>query len=57
VKTSCGFSIPFFDYTGDRDTLKKWAEIKGDSLTDYHIEKNRVSMDGLATPLGLKLGL
>jgi hypothetical protein len=57
VKTSCGFSIPFFDYTGERDTLKKWAEVKGDSLADYHIEKNRVSMDGLATPLGLKLGL
>jgi len=56
VKTSCGFSIPFFEYTGERDTLKKWAVQKGDGLADYHREKNAVSMDGMVTPLGHRLG-
>jgi hypothetical protein len=55
VKTSCGFSIPFYDYTGERDTLKKWAVQRGDSLVDYHREKNTVSMDGLLTPIGSRL--
>jgi hypothetical protein len=56
VKTSCGFSIPFYDYTGERDTLKKWAVQRGDGLVDYHRDKNMVSMDGLPTPIGSKLG-
>ena len=56
VKTSCGFSIPFYDYAGERDTLKKWAVQRGDRLTDYHREKNMASMDGLLTPLGSRLG-
>ncbi len=56
VKTSCGYSIPFFSYTEERTVLKNWAEKKGDDgLKNYHSEKNAVSMDGLATPLGLKL--
>ena len=55
VKTSCGFSVPFFDYAGERGTLKQWAEKKGDGLTDYHREKNTASMDGLPTPLGISL--
>jgi hypothetical protein len=57
VKTSCGFSIPFYDYKEERDTLKKWAVQRGDSLVDYHREKNASSMDGLPTPLGNKLGV
>jgi hypothetical protein len=56
VKTSCGFSVPFYEYAGERDTLIKWAENKGGSLPDYHREKNVVSMDGLTTHLGIRLG-
>ncbi|KQL44036.1 pyridoxamine 5'-phosphate oxidase [Brevibacillus choshinensis] len=53
VKTSCGFSVPFFSYTGERDTLKKWAEVKcDDGLLAYHREKNSESMDGRMTPIG-----
>lgn len=53
VKTSCGFSVPFFDYAGERDTLLKWANQKGEEgLSAYHAEKNAVSMDGMDTPLG-----
>lgn len=56
VKTSCGFSVPYFSYTGERDTLQKWATAKGeDGLAAYHREKNCTSMDGIPTPLGRQL--
>lgn len=56
VKTSCGFSVPCFSYTGERDTLQKWATAKGeDGLAAYHREKNCTSMDGIPTPLGRQL--
>ncbi|WP_274654523.1 pyridoxamine 5'-phosphate oxidase family protein [Paenibacillus humicola] len=58
VKTSCGFSVPFFDYAGERDTLLKWAENKADDeITDYRRTKNAASMDGLPTPIGIGLGV
>lgn len=54
VKTSCGFSVPFFDYVDERNTLQKWAAQQGeDGLTAYRQEKNSVSMDGIVTPIGL----
>lgn len=50
VKTSCGYGVPFFDYTGERDTLDRWADSKGpDGIVDYWARKNVTSMDGLAT--------
>lgn len=50
VKTSCGYGVPFFDYTGERDTLDRWAETKGeDGIVEYWANKNVVSMDGLPT--------
>ena len=52
VQTSCGFSVPYFDYAGERDHAQKWAEKKGaEGLESYKEEKNRVSLDGLPTPL------
>lgn len=52
VKTSCGFGVPLYNYTGDRDHVDKWAETKGrDGLEAYKMEKNRVSMDGLPAPI------
>jgi len=52
VKTSCGFGVPLYNYTGERDHAFKWAEKKGeDGLEEYKKEKNRVSMDGLPTPI------
>ena len=48
VSTSCGYSIPFMDYAGERDTLVEWAERRGDDgVHTYHGEKNRHSIDGL----------
>ncbi|WP_413376491.1 pyridoxamine 5'-phosphate oxidase family protein [Alkalihalobacillus sp. 1P02AB] len=53
VKTSCGFGVPFYGYEGDRETLVKWADQKGeDGLIKYRKEKNQKSIDGLMTPLG-----
>ena len=52
VKSSCGFGIPYYEYTGDRDHAFKWAEKKGeDGLEEYKKEKNMVSMDGLPAPI------
>lgn len=52
VQTSCGFAVPLMDYVGERDTLIRWAETKGqDGLEAYWQEKNRHSIDGLPTPL------
>lgn len=53
VQTSCGFAVPFMDYAGERDTLTKWTEAKGeDGLEAYRREKNSLSIDSLPTPLG-----
>jgi hypothetical protein len=52
LQTSCGFSVPLYGYLGERDYALKWAEKKGEQgLADYKQEKNRVSLDGLPTPL------
>jgi len=53
VKTSCGFSVPFDSYMGERDTLQQWAINKSEQgLEEYRKEKNTISMDGIVTPLG-----
>jgi hypothetical protein len=52
VQTSCGFSVPYYEYLGERDQAQQWAEHKGaDGLELYKQEKNRVSMDGLPTAM------
>jgi len=48
IGDSCGYAVPQYDYTGERDTLVRWAESKGpDGLTRYREEKNAHSLDGL----------
>lgn len=50
VQTSCGFGIPLYEYQGERETLLRWAENKGEpGIRDYWREKNQVSIDGLPT--------
>lgn len=52
VQSSCGYAVPFFDYAGERETLKKWATHKGeDGLQAYQSQKNKASIDGLPTPI------
>ena len=53
VQTSCGFAVPLYDYTGQRETLLRFAETKGEEgLVAYRQQKNACSIDGLTTPLG-----
>jgi hypothetical protein len=48
VSTSCGFSVPFFDYREHRDTLDKWwAARDAETIRDYRRQKNLKSIDGL----------
>ena len=52
VQTSCGMSVPYFDFAGERDDLILWAERKGQAkLEEYWHEKNEVSLDGKPTYL------
>jgi len=47
VSDSCGMSVPYLDYVGDRDDLERWAESKGDDgLVEYRMRKNLESIDG-----------
>ncbi len=40
VQTSCGFGVPLFNYTGERDIHFEWAEKKGEEgLREYVLEK------------------
>jgi hypothetical protein len=56
IGDSCGYSIPFLAYEGERETLIEWADRRGpDGIAAYHDEKNRTSIDGLAglpAPIG-----
>ena len=50
VQTSCGFAVPLFDLRGERDTLKKWANVKGDEgISQYWADRNQTSLDGKPT--------
>jgi hypothetical protein len=52
VQNSCGYGVPLYEYEGERDHVRKWAENKGkEGLEAYMQEKNRISMDGLPTAL------
>lgn len=50
VKTSCGYGVPLFSYAGERDTLARWTESKGEAgIRRYWRDKNTASMDGFET--------
>lgn len=50
VQTSCGMSIPIYEYKGERNELNDWATEKGkDGISAYQEEKNKKSIDGLPT--------
>lgn len=52
VQSSCGMSIPFFDYLGERDELRDWAIKKGkDGLKEYWTAKNQSTIDGIPTDI------
>lgn len=50
VQSSCGYAVPYMDFAGERDTLRRWAENKGyDGLRAYWSEKNAATLDGAPT--------
>ena len=52
AQTSCGMSIPFFDYKGEREELNDWARDKGDEgIQQYWQDRNLTSIDGKPTGL------
>lgn len=53
VQTSCGYAVPRMDNPRQRDTLVRWASKKGpDGIASYQQDKNTVSIDGIAAPIG-----
>ncbi|MBA9004333.1 pyridoxamine 5'-phosphate oxidase family protein [Thermomonospora cellulosilytica] len=53
IADSCGYGVPYMEFTGDRDHLRDWALRKTPAdFADYRREKNTTSIDGLpALPL------
>ena len=50
VQTSCGMSVPIFEYKGEREQLNQWAEKKGkDGIEQYWQQKNQTNIDGKPT--------
>jgi hypothetical protein len=48
ISTSCGLSVPCFDYAGEREGLNEWAAAKGaETLQSYRAKNNALSIDGL----------
>lgn len=52
AQTSCGMSVPYFDYKGERDELNNWASKQGnEGIKKYWEKNNQTSVDGLPTNL------
>ena len=50
AQTSCGMSIPFYEYQGERNQLIDWANDKGEEgIKAYWQDRNTQSIDGLPT--------
>jgi hypothetical protein len=48
IATSCGFSVPRYEFVAERDQLDRWAANKGpEGVIAYRQEKNARSIDGL----------
>lgn len=58
VVSSCGMSVPYFSYQGERDELKKWAKKKGQAgIEQYWLDKNQQSLDGKPSHIKKLAGL
>jgi Pyridoxamine 5'-phosphate oxidase len=52
IQTSCGMGVPLYEPVAQRTSLVAWAEKKGEAgLQEYQSKNNRVSIDGIPTPL------
>lgn len=52
AQDSCGMSIPFYEYKGERNQLNDWAITQGqEKVEQYWEDKNQTSIDGLPTDI------
>ena len=55
VQTSCGYAVPFYDFKGESDILKKFNEKAGKKgIQKYWKENNAKSLDGIITNIEKK---
>ncbi|KXF81917.1 pyridoxamine 5'-phosphate oxidase family protein [Enterovibrio coralii] len=58
VQSSCGMSVPYFSYEGDRDDLANWSTKQGkEGIEKYWLKKNQKSLDGFETEIAKRSGL
>ncbi|RTZ17435.1 pyridoxamine 5'-phosphate oxidase family protein [Vibrio aquaticus] len=58
VQSSCGMSVPYFTYEGDRDDLANWSAKQGkEGMEKYWLKKNQKSIDGFETEIAKRMGL
>ncbi|XOV88905.1 MAG: pyridoxamine 5'-phosphate oxidase family protein [Pseudomonadota bacterium] len=47
VQTSCGYAVPFLEFSGERETLDNWSRKKGpEGIERYWSDMNTTSLDG-----------
>ena len=57
VQTSCGYAVPYYQFQGERPTLRKWAENHSESgIANYWEERNTRSLDGRETGILVEPG-
>ena len=48
IADSCGWAIPFYEFKGERDQLRRWVDHRPyDEWAERRYESNAVSIDGL----------
>lgn len=58
VQTSCGMSVPFFDFKEEREQLNQWADVKGENgIHQYWKNRNQHSIDNMETHIVKLAGL
>ena len=58
VQSSCGMSVPFFDYVGEREQLSDWAAKKDESgIREFWRDRNQLSIDGKQSLILEKSGI
>ena len=57
VQTSCGMSVPYYTYDGDRELLNDLtAKIGEEGIKQFWKERNQMSIDGIPTNIVAKNG-
>ena len=53
VQSSCGYNVPFMEFTGHRDKLDRWTEARvADGIAAYWDKTNRETIDAFPTGTG-----